>query len=115
MYPLSAKVVESVYIPISDPGDAGELYYNTMDDTVTTVVRTDALQRLCYEHQKEDGWTPDRSMRRVAHIELNTVKLLALQKGDSDAYSYLYENDARARDRMIRRYPHLFKACSGGI
>lgn len=99
---------------ISEPTDAVPQYYNADTDSILTVVNTDALQELCYEHQKEDGFTPDRRMRRIAHIELNTVKLLA-KMGDADAHAYFYEHDERARDRMINRYPEYFKACSGGI
>lgn len=104
-----------MYLPISEKDDVGELYYDTMDDKVTTVVRTDGLQQLCYEHQKEDGFSPDRKVRRIAHIDLNLAKFLALGMKDSDAYSFLYEHDTNAMMRMIKRYPHFFKACSGGI
>lgn len=103
------------YLPLSEPGDAGEQYFDTTTGKVVNVVRTDSIQRLCYEHQKEHGFTPDHAARRVAHIDLNTVKLLAVLNKDSDAHAYLYEHDTKARDRMINRYPTYFKACYGGI
>lgn len=92
----------------------GNQYFDTDNNSLVTVVNTDGLRRACYEDSKTDGFSPDRRWRRVAHIELDTVKLLA-KMGDSDAYDYLYYNDAKARDRMIRRRPQIFKACSGGF
>lgn len=103
------------YRKVSSDDDIGEFWHEEGSDKVTMVVNTDDIQRLCYEHQKEDGFTPDRRARRIAHIELNLVKFLALEMKDSDAYSFLYEHDQKAMMRMIIRYPHFFKACSGGI
>lgn len=99
---------------LSEPGDLALQYYDTDKGAVKTVVNTDSLQRACYEHRKTDGFSPDRKWRRVAHIELNTVKLLA-KMGDTDAYEYLHFDSVKARDRMIRRHPEYFKACSGGF
>jgi hypothetical protein len=53
--------------------------------------------------------------RRVARINMDTVRLLAIQRKDADALAYMNYHDEAARDRMIRNYPHLFKACSGGV
>ena len=99
---------------LTEPGDVMRQYYDADSDEVVTVVDTDSVSRLCAEHQKYDGFTPDRSMRLVAHIELDTVKLLA-KMGDMDAYAYYYEDDERARDRMINKHPEYFKACSGRL
>ena len=61
------------------------------------------------------GFDVTRSFRRVAHIDLGTVRLLAVTRNDADARAYLLHHDEAARDRMIAHYPELFKACSGGV
>ena len=48
-------------------------------------------------------------------VDLGTVRVLADVRKDADARAYLDEHDTAARDRMIRRYPDLFQACSGGV
>lgn len=78
-----------------------------------TIFNNDAILRLNHEERKTDGFSIDRNFRRIAHIDMNTVRILA-QK-DKDAEAYLKAHDTDARDRMIRRYPEFFKACSGGV
>lgn len=102
------------YLPLSEPGDYGCQLMDMDTGNIVTVVNTDPVRRNCYELQKTDGWSPDRNWRRVASINLGTVKLLA-KMGDADAHMYFYEHDERARDRMIERHPEYFKACSGRI
>lgn len=75
----------------------------------------DDVLRANAEGRKEDGFDVSRRFRRVAHIDLGTVRVLADVQKDADAKAYLEEHDTAARDRMIRRYPDLFKACSGGV
>ena len=87
----------------------------TNDQRLITQFDASSVYELNKEQRKSDGFSIDRSWRRVAHIDMNTVKLLAHNENDADAKAYLDYHDEAARDRMIRRYPHYFKACSGGI
>lgn len=100
---------------VSDPGDVGIQYHDSDSGELVTVVRTDEIRKACYEAQKFDGWTPDHRMRRIAHIDLNTVKFLWKVIKDEDCYNFLMFGDRAAMMRMINRYPDLFKACYGGI
>ena len=81
-------------------------------ESVVTCGNDDVVQQANYEDRKNDGFSGDRSIRRVARIYMPTVRMLAAQ-GDYDAMLYL-QGDTKARDRMINNYPLLFKACSGG-
>lgn len=67
------------------------------------------------EDRKHDGFDITRSIRRVARIDMGTVRYLANVEHDADARAYLEEHDTAARDRLIERYPVFFKACSGGV
>ena len=103
---------------LTEAGDTSRkiLSTNGTEDRVTTIFNNDAVLKLNQEQRKDDGFMmmPGLGLvRRVAHIDMNTVKLLANQ-GDKNAKAYL-QGDTNARDRMIREYPHLFKACSGRI
>lgn len=102
---------------LTDAGDTSRKIY-TVDGTreiITTVSNNDSVLQQNYEDRKEDGWDITHSFRRVAHIDMDTVRLLAIQRKDADAMAYLNYHDTDARDRMIRHYPDLFKACSGGV
>jgi hypothetical protein len=104
-------------IQIHDPNQSIKQFYaieggkeriiTTADDTV--------VQQANYEDRKEDGFSVDRQIRRVARIYMPTVRMLVDKFKDKDAYLYLNFSDEKARDRMIERYPLLFKACSGGV
>ena len=103
---------------LTEAGDTSRKIFSTngTEDRVTTIFNNDAVLKLNQEQRKDDGFMmmPGLGLvRRVAHIDMNTVKLLANQ-GDKNAKAYL-QGDTNARDRMIREYPHLFKACSGRI
>ena len=110
--------MEHIY-NLTDHGDTAEQYYGvdnvTNNERIITAFDNSAILKLNQEARKTDGFNYDKSMRVVAHIEPHTVKLLALTHKDPDAIAYLTEHDTAARDRMIRNYPHLFKACSGGV
>lgn len=82
-------------------------------EKIITVADDAPVQQANYEDRKTDGFSVDHSIRRVARIYMPTVRLLA-GRGDYDAMLYLHHSDTKARDRMINRYPILFKACSGG-
>ena len=102
---------------LTEHGDSERKIY-TVDGTkekIVTVDNNDDVLQANYEGRKEDGFDITHSIRRVAHIDMNTVRLLAIARKDSDAMGYLYNHDTAARDRMIRHYPDLFKACSGGV
>ena len=101
-----------MYKLLTDANDATPQYYDTDTGAVVTVVDPTPLMRACYEDRKTDGFSPGHKLRRVAHIEMDTVKLLA-KLGDNDAFAYLKFDDSKARDRMIRKHPEYFKACSG--
>lgn len=103
-----------MYKLLTDEYDATPQYYDTDTGAIVTVVDPTSLMQACYEGRKTDGFSPGHKWRRVAHIEMDTVKLLA-KMGDSDAHDYLYFDDPQARDRMIRRRPEIFKACSGSF
>ncbi len=90
------------------PGKGGK-------DRILHVGCNDDVLRANAEERKEDGFDVTRSFRRVAHIDLGTVRLLAVTRKDADARAYLLYHDEAARDRMIAHYPELFKACSGGV
>ena len=82
-------------------------------ESIVTCGNDDVVQQANYEDRKSDGFSGDRSIRRVARIYMPTVRFLAA-KGDYDAALYYHHGDTQARDRMINRHPLLFKACSGG-
>ncbi len=103
---------------LTDIGDTSRkiLSTNGAEDRITTIFNNDSVLKQNQEDRKDDGFMmlPGLGLvRRVAHIDMNTVKLLASQ-GDKNAKLYL-QGDTDARDRMIREYPHLFKACSGRV
>lgn len=103
---------------LTESGDSARkiLSTNGTEDHITTVFNNDAVLALNAEERKDDGFVilPGLGLcRRVAHIDMNTVKLLASQ-GDKNAKAYL-AGDTNARDRMIREHPHIFKACSGRV
>lgn len=107
---------EKVY-DLTDAGDTEKTYFvrrDGQDHIVKTGCDDDVLQQN-YEDRKTDGFDPTRCFRRVAHIDMGTVRILADVQHDADARAYLEAHDTAARDRMIRRYPELFKACSGGV
>lgn len=97
------------------PGESVRQFYvvENSNEKIVTLANDDVIQQENYEDRKLDGFSPDRSMRRVARIYMPTVRLLA-GRGDYDAMLYFHNGDTKARDRMINRYPILFKACSGG-
>ncbi|WP_196601654.1 hypothetical protein [Pectinatus frisingensis] len=82
---------------------------------ITTEFNNDDVLKQNYEGRKMSGFDAGRHIRCVAHIEMNTVRMLAYKNHDEDAFNYLEYHDTAARDRMIKKYPILFKACSGGI
>ena len=104
---------------LTDSGDSCRKVLSLDDrhgDHIITIGNNDAVLAQNHEDRKDDGFMmlPGLGLvRRVAHIDMNTVKLLARQ-GDKNAKLYL-QGDTDARDRMIREYPHLFKACSGRV
>ena len=104
-------------IEFTDNGDTERKIYvaDGTKEKIVTVANNDDVLQANYEGRKEDGFDITRSIRRVAHIDMNTVRLLAIARKDADAVGYLYNHDTAARDRMIRHYPDLFKACSGGV
>ena len=102
---------------LTDKGDSERKLY-AVDGTkerIITQANNDDVLKANFEDRKTDGFDFRHNIRRVARIDMNTVRLLAYQKHDNDAIAYLNEHDTAARDRMIEHYPHLFKACSGGI
>ena len=102
---------------LTDAGDSDETVFATdgRHDRIITRGNNDDVLKANYEGRKEDGFDITHSFRRVAHIDLGTVRLLAYVNHDQDAKAYIENHDTDARDRMIRRYPDLFKACSGGV
>lgn len=102
---------------LTEAGDTERKIFVTdgKTDVIRTVGRDDDVLKQNYEERKESGWDITHSFRRVAHIDLGTVRLLANVRKDADAKAYLVNHDTDARDRMIRHYPDLFKACSGGV
>ena len=110
--------IEKLY-NLTDAGDSSEKYYGidnlTNDQRIITAFDNSEVLKQNAEDRKSDGFSIDHNFRLVAHIDMNTVKLLALNNHDADAKDYLDYHDADARDRMIRRYPEYFKACSGGV
>lgn len=84
-------------------------------ERIITAADDGVVQQANYEDRKSDGFSADRQIRRVARIYMPTVRMLVNQFKDKDAYLYLNYGDEKARDRMIERYPLLFKACSGGV
>lgn len=84
-------------------------------DKVQTVFENEEVLKANHESRKETGFDITHTLRLVARINMNTVRLLAINRKDADAMAYLNYHDTDARDRMIRHYPHLFKACSGGV
>ena len=102
---------------LTEKGDSEKKTY-AIDGTkerIITQANNDDVLKANYEDRKTDGFDSGHNIRRVARIDMNTVKLLAITRKDADAISYLNNHDTDARDRMIEHYPHLFKACSGGI
>lgn len=102
---------------LTEQGDSERKVYavdGTKESIITTASNDEVLKQN-YEERKEDGFDITHSIRRVAHIDMNTVRLLAITRKDCDAMAYLHHHDTDARDRMIRHYPDLFKACSGGV
>ena len=104
-------------IEITDASDTERKIYvaDGAKEKIVTIGNDDDVLQANYEGRKEDGFDLTRSIRRVAHIDMGTVHLLAIHRKDADAMAYLHHHDTDARDRMIRRYPDLFKACSGGV
>lgn len=60
------------------PGKGGK-------DRILHVGCNDDVLRANAEERKEDGFDVTRSFRRVAHIDLGTVRLLAVTRKDADA------------------------------
>jgi hypothetical protein len=108
--------LERIYA-LHDAEDTTEKYLATdgKNDRIVTSWDADPLLKQLKAEREEDGFDITRSFRRVAHIDMRTVKLLALTQHDPDAQAYLDYHDADARDRMIRHYPMYFKACSGRV
>lgn len=106
--------MEKIY-NISDPNESIRQFYvvEGSKEKLITMACDDSVQKANYEDRKTDGFSTDRTMRKVARIYMPTVRLLAKQ-GDMDAAMYLHCGDAKARDRMINKHPILFKCCSGG-
>ena len=102
---------------LHDPGQSIKQFYvvDGGKERIITAADDTAVQHANYEDRKEDGFSPDRQWRRVARIYMPTVRMLVDKFKDKDAYLYLNYGDEKARDRMIERYPLLFKACSGGV
>lgn len=109
--------MEKIY-DLTDKGDTERTYYvqgKCGKDRIIKQGSDDDVLRQNYEDRKTDGFDLTHSFRRVAHIDMGTVRVLASVQHDKDAQAYLDYHDADARDRMIRRYPDLFKACSGRV
>lgn len=108
--------MEKVY-DLTDKGDTERTYFVHSDgvDRIVKQGSDDDVLKQNYEDRKTDGFDLMHSFRRVAHIDMGTVRILAQVQHDKDAQAYLDYHDTAARDRMIRRYPDLFKACSGGV
>lgn len=109
--------MEKIY-DLTDKGDTERTYFVQGAGGKDRIVKQgsdDDVLRQNYEDRKTDGFDLTRSWRRVAHIDMGTVRILAQVQHDTDAQAYLDEHDTAARDRMIRRYPDLFRACSGGV
>lgn len=104
-------------IQLHDPHQSIKQFYAVegSKERIITAADDTAVQHANYEGRKEDGFSADRQIRRVARIYMPTVRMLVDQYKDKDAYLYLKFGDEKARDRMIERYPLLFKACSGGV
>ncbi|WP_196595311.1 hypothetical protein [Pectinatus frisingensis] len=102
---------------LTDKGDSERKLYavDGAKERIITYANNDDVLQSNYEDRKTDGFDIGHHIRRVARIDMNTVRLLAYEKKDKDAAAYLEYHDTAARDRMIERYPILFKACSGGI
>ena len=101
---------------VDSDGTKQKIYVESKDgDKVQTVFENDSVLAANKADRMADGFDITRMFRRVARIDMNTVRLLAIQRKDADAMAYLNYHDEAARDRMIRNYPHLFKACSGGV
>lgn len=108
--------MEKVY-DLTDKGDTERTYFVHSDgvDRIVKQGSDDDVLKQNYEDRKTDGFDLTHRFRRVAHIDMGTVRILAQVQHDKDAQAYLDDHDTAARDRMIRRYPDLFKACSGGV
>lgn len=104
-------------IPFHDADQSIKQFYAISGgkERVVTVADDTVVQQANYEDRKDDGFSADRQIRRVARIYMPTVRMLVDQYKDKDAHLYLKFGDEKARDRMIERYPLLFKACSGGV
>lgn len=103
---------------LTEQGDSERTFFvsgGAKGDCIVHSGYDDDVLRANAEGRKEDGFDVTRRFRRVAHIDLGTVRVLADVRKDADARAYLDEHDTAARDRMIRRYPDLFQACSGGV
>ena len=101
---------------IDSDGTKQKIYVEDKDgDKVQTVFENDSVLKANQADRLTDGFDITRMFRRVARINMDTVRLLAIQRKDADALAYMNYHDEAARDRMIRNYPHLFKACSGGV
>ena len=101
---------------VDSDGTRQKIYVEDKDgDKVQKVFENDSVLAANKTDRMSDGFDITRMFRRVARIDMNTVRLLAIQRKDADAMAYLNYHDEAARDRMIRNYPHLFKACSGGV
>lgn len=102
-------------LPLHDPHESVRQFYaiEGTKERIITVGNDDVIQKANYEDRMHtDGFSSDRQIRKVARIWMPTVRLL-VKRGDKDAAKYLYMRDEKARDRMIERYPILFKCCSG--
>lgn len=98
---------------ITDKDDSDRKFID--GNKIITLDNNDDVLAANYEDRKTDGFDIGHHFRRVARIDMNTVRLLAFKDKDADAIAYLNEHDTAARDRIIERYPLLFKACSGRI
>lgn len=101
-------------LPLHDADQSIKQFYAVegYKERIITVANDDVVQKANYEDRKTDGFSHDRQIRRVARIYMPTVRMLATQN-DMDAIMYLKYGDTKARDRMIDKYPILFKTCSG--
>lgn len=107
------------YYELTDYGDSErkilDIDIATNKDKIWTIGNNDAHLDYAAEARESDGWDPTHSIRRIAHMDLGTVRMLAKAQHDEDAISWLETGDSDARDRLIEKYPLYFKACSGGI
>lgn len=107
------------YYELTDVGDSQRKILDvdiaTKQDRIWTIGNNDDHLDYVGRMQHDEGYDITRGFRRIAHLDLGTVRLLAVKHHDQDAIDWLQNDDADARDRLIEKYPQFFKACSGGI